>query len=870
MGAVLIDGEVSAIPSEFAVIIPQTNIGSSGVLEFAGERYGLKGDASYDNTTRMQEAINEIQKVGGELLLSPGRYATGPLVLGEVGFRRHMSIRGLGRNSDVQSDLSTDKMGVVLGLMNNAQSALFTMRPDQGPVHFDSISVYGNQANQNNDAARGFDFPDASYAQRSGTLRRIRIERVRGTPIRIGQHRNAGQIHEVVALNCGFLPNATPANGGAGVDGLLFGSCSDWRVTNSDFGGMSRNGIYCTGAGSIELINTNSFSNLANGYRVDNTAGDTRWYGGSLDRNSQNGAFFLGHVNKDANFKNIIQNTILGANSRLSDNIYSDFRLLDCEDDVIIKDVYFTKGGASAFLVKYNIFIEGTTRRVQVSGLRRSGETPSASTAFCNKPEELIQEGINGSPQIRGDGVIALPVPATTTTTMAKGDLKWSDEAKGPVYSDGTIWKPLNSAITSPLFAVDGDSVIAASTSQDTATQKGYFVQGPQFWIQAKTHQKARTRPDLNFAVAGHTSTDMLAGVEAVCASDALLVIAQIGTNDLTGMTSMVTFDTYKSNVMAYVRRVLRSGKLLILVCPLNRSLVSATARPLLQHMIKWIRSLRLLGLPNLYIVDPNQRWTDPLSTTSAPKTYYDYDGLHPRGLGSYHIWSQVADVVNEIFPGMPASRMCSITDIFEATYNPTGNMLPNGLFAGSNAIAGSGGPTFTGTQADNTVILASAGGGTITGLTVNGFQDFLSNGLPAQGITISGTGTGSGASPGSGIIVRQTVVSPQSKVLAGDTFEAGVRMELSAGIQNIAGVRLRVRSTENSLTYDQVDGWDTIADLLPSNADSWSLRTQPRTAGFNCSAIEYSIWIALRNQSGVPFAGTFKFGEGFVGRTVT
>ena len=52
-------------------------------------------------------------------------------------------------------------------------------------------------------------------------------------------------------------------------DALQIGSTNDWRVDSCDIGNATRYGIYCTGAGSLDLFGTNSFANDRSGLRVD-------------------------------------------------------------------------------------------------------------------------------------------------------------------------------------------------------------------------------------------------------------------------------------------------------------------------------------------------------------------------------------------------------------------------------------------------------------------------------------------------------------------------------------------------------------------------------------------------------------------------
>jgi hypothetical protein len=164
----------------------------------------------------------------------------------------------------------------------------------------------------------------------------------------------------------------------------------------------------------------------------------------------------------------------------------------------------------------------------------------------------------------------------------------------------------------------------------------------------------------------------------------------------------------------------------------------------------------------------------------------------------------------------------------------------------------------------NNVTITASAGtGGTITSITVAGSAVTLGDGAGGYQLVIGGTGTGSSATPGTGVLVTQTVASLSSKLAIGDVLEGAIhRVECDAGVVNIAGVRLRLRSTEGGQVYDCYDGWDTIADELPPEAANWSLRTPPRILTAVPSALTLTAWISFRNQTAASFTGTIRIGR--------
>lgn len=436
-----------------------------------------------------------------------------------------------------------------------------------------------------------------------------------------------------------------------------------------------------------------------------------------------------------------------------------------------------------------------------------------------------------------------------------------------PLATTATLARQTGSR--APLLAVAGDSVWDATASQDTATLTARFIYGPMTWLLMLTHQRVQLATSWDFAVAGDTSTLLRNRIDAVCASDADIVVVNIGTNDVNSGVTTTTFSTFVSNMEVIYRALLDAGKIVIACPPYGRSLstpANDAAWRVVRRMQQWVQSRQWLGQRNFYVVDPNALWVAPLSTTGAPKTYYDYDGLHPRGLGSYYLAKPVATLINTLYPVPADNQMFSVRDVYDATDLPTGNLLPNGICDGAATNAGSGGPTFAGTNnwATSLTIAGVAGsGGTITGVTVTGSKTTLANGLPAQQVAITSSGgTQTGSGTGSAITITMAVASPGTKIAAGDIIEALASIEWDGVSQeNIACIRYRLRVTDGGTTRDATDGYDTVADLLPSVADTWTMRTPAITLNNAPTLCQVTIWVSFRNQSSVNFVGTLRFG---------
>ena len=113
-------------------------------------------------------------------------------------------------------------------------------------------------------------------------------------------------------------------------DALQIGSTNDWRVDSCDIGNATRYGIYCTGAGSLDLFGTNSFANDRSGLRVDGSGMDMRWHGGSIDTNKEHGAIFVGsQASQGFVFSRAVHNAMFRQNGLGKHNTFSDVKIVD-------------------------------------------------------------------------------------------------------------------------------------------------------------------------------------------------------------------------------------------------------------------------------------------------------------------------------------------------------------------------------------------------------------------------------------------------------------------------------------------------------------------------------------------------------------
>lgn len=154
-------------------------------------------------------------------------------------------------------------------------------------------------------------------------------------------------------------------------DGILLLSNNDWRLTDCDIGGNTRNGIYNTGAGSLTCKNTASFTNWQNGIQNDSSSMDLIFLGGSLDTNYENGAWMRGNVlTPSVNYPRVFNGTRFNQNGLGQHNTFSDIKLTN-EHQASAIGCFFIRGTNAATngrYVKYLVEFAGTSEKMVWSG----------------------------------------------------------------------------------------------------------------------------------------------------------------------------------------------------------------------------------------------------------------------------------------------------------------------------------------------------------------------------------------------------------------------------------------------------------------------------------------------------------------------
>ena len=183
--------------------------------------------------------------------------------------------------------------------------------------------------------------------------------------------------------------------------------------------------------------------------------------------------------------------------------------------------------------------------------------------------------------------------------------------------------------------------------------------QGYAAWVQAESRARVEFPADLNFGISGDSTTEMLARVGTVTASDAGVVVVLGGTNDA---DSSVTLETMIANMQAIVQALVDAGKLVILIAELPRGDPTFTPSQALsaanQTKFEAYRQWMLDDVPSLFpgrviIADVWPLWVIRGSTAGYVQPGLTYDGLHPSPAGA----RLIARVLNAIFAALFPAR---------------------------------------------------------------------------------------------------------------------------------------------------------------------------------------------------------------------
>jgi hypothetical protein len=352
-------------------------------------RYGMRGNrdplSAAENSAAFMRAYEAAKADKGLIVIPNGWYYMAPMDL--TGADQGVTIIGESWNDNIGE--SPEVGGAVLELASNSNDSLFTVAADCAPIHFKNLFLRGNQAGQTTGTSHAVEFSDAGSPSRSGTFERVRMERWRSGAVAIGTYRDAGKMDLCVILTCGYQSNGTPVVTRG--DGILAGSCNDWRFTRVDCGANGRHGFYSTGAGTVLMGQCNWFSNLGSGIKLDALTGQFDYSCGSIDRNELEGVVLVGSASSTRMYGRTFSQMLFSGNCNAANDTYADIRIADdALGTTALIAPTFSRGQFTNY-PKYNIQTTGTTTGVHVLASRyRTDAAASYVTAYTNDVSKLI------------------------------------------------------------------------------------------------------------------------------------------------------------------------------------------------------------------------------------------------------------------------------------------------------------------------------------------------------------------------------------------------------------------------------------------------------------------------------------------------
>ena len=360
-------------------------------------------------------------------------------------------------------------------------------------------------------------------------------------------------------------------------------------------------------------------------------------------------------------------------------------------------------------------------------------------------------------------------------------------------FRDGKLSAPLPFRLNRPKILAFGDSITARQGITSYATWS---------WIRSRCRFDYQA-VGYNRGISGNTTLDLLNRIEAdVFAYSPDIIWLAIGTNDAGAfMTNKpgYTFEEIKARILTIVSMCLERGIQVWLVTVRARGPAGTTDAAQYNLQQKMIHRINTLyhqladSTPGVMLFDNMLAWSEP--ATGYPADAYVYPALgdqtHPSPKGALAESDVYVPYLAQILhAGMEPHLVKNPLDVYDATLNPTGNLLANGLLSGTGGTVSTG---VTGTVATSWNVntdRASGWNGTIAAsMETNGRKGWRQVITVADRVNPSGTDDASFQE-----IISFTQTIPMTGNFAvGDVLQAMCDFEVSAsGL--IAAVALEAR----------------------------------------------------------------------------
>lgn len=396
-----------------------------------------------------------------------------------------------------------------------------------------------------------------------------------------------------------------------------------------------------------------------------------------------------------------------------------------------------------------------------------------------------------------------------------------------------------------------GDSITSTALST-SATTLHWTLKGFLTWLRHLTNQSLSVLPTNVYATSGYKVSDIIAAGYHTSAAAANLdiVIVHAGTNDVATVGSSTT----TAGLQVIYENLLASGAIVVAVPVLPQASASSTARLRRAAINLWIREY-CRSHKRMILADPRPQITDATSSTGEPVSGMLYDGLHPNAKGAYYIAQAIiASLTNYILPF--DGRFSDVNDVYDATNNPYGNLLTNGMLNGTGgAVSGTG---RSGTVADSWTFANATSIGSVGTLAAVASKVARTDGETGYWQQFAYTGT-----PGALFTdyFRNTTAVSAGYTAGVDYVYMTADYEVdasSAGLLQVGGYAFSAGAATNPSRLDPV--YDTSADVYPPVAIAGVVKTEPFL--IPASATSISGYIAISHKASVAASSTIRVGK--------
>lgn len=418
-------------------------------------------------------------------------------------------------------------------------------------------------------------------------------------------------------------------------------------------------------------------------------------------------------------------------------------------------------------------------------------------------------------------------------------------------------------------LALLGDSITDQNSRNilppTASPSQAWFADGYATWARILSRQRFDITPSGDFGVSGDTLQLMLARIGDVLAYAPSHCVVLGGSNNFASDTFATCRDTWLSIVTTLIAAGISP---IIMPAPPRASGTLTVAQTLLQarftnYQREWCRANR-----GAYFVDYLPLVADQTSAVAAPLAgMVKADGLHPSTIGAYWMGKALADLLVSIAPTLP-TEFSSGVDYYDATNNPTGNLLYSGT-TNRGLLAGTGGTqtastglTYAGNSAAGSTFVRGTATSTCT-VTLTKENPRTDTGRASgerQLIEIAATSGG-----GADEVYNLRFTPTFADIASGDWYYGEASVEIITAPVNMWALEYYLLETRPSNSQTAIDlGLNsTLAGVMPTVTWSGVLRTPPIQRTSDATAVQANIRARMKTDAAdasVKFAvGDFK-----------